>query len=117
MERARLRLENTLTAMSTIYTQTMLVGAKDIDSGRARRLRDEIAEEVNELVRRPHGHGRSLQRRATRPQPESVRELSRASAGCQNQGGLLPLPIACDKVLHAIQHGDPLAKAIIRYRH
>lgn len=49
MERARLRLENTLTAMSTIYTQTMLVGAKDIDSGRARRLRDEIAEEVNEL--------------------------------------------------------------------
>jgi hypothetical protein len=50
MERARLRLENTLTAMSTIYTQTMLVGAKDIDSGRARRLRDEIAEEVNELT-------------------------------------------------------------------
>jgi hypothetical protein len=50
MERARLRLENTLTAMSTIYTQTMLVGAKDIDSGRARRLRDEIAEEVNELA-------------------------------------------------------------------
>lgn len=49
MERARLRLENTLTAMSTIYTQTMLVGAKDIDSGRARRLRDDIAEEVNEL--------------------------------------------------------------------
>lgn len=49
MERARLRLESTLTAMSTIYTQTMLVGAKDIDSGRARRLRDEIAEEVNEL--------------------------------------------------------------------
>ena len=49
MERARLRLENTLTAMSTIYTQTMLVGAKDIDSGRARRLRDEIAEEVNDL--------------------------------------------------------------------
>lgn len=50
MERARLRLENTLTAMSTIYTQTMLVGAKDIDSGRARRLQDEIAEEVNELT-------------------------------------------------------------------
>jgi hypothetical protein len=36
--------------MSTIYTQTMLVGAKDIDSGRARRLRDDIAEEVNELA-------------------------------------------------------------------
>lgn len=49
MERARLRLENTITAMGTIYTQTMLVGAKDIDSGRARRLRQEIGEEVNEL--------------------------------------------------------------------
>lgn len=49
MERAHLRLENTITAMGTIYTQTMLVGAKDIDSGRARRLRQEIGEEVNEL--------------------------------------------------------------------
>lgn len=49
MERARLRLESTITAMGTIYTQTMLVGAKDIDSGRARRLRQEIGEEVNEL--------------------------------------------------------------------
>ena len=49
MHRARLRLENTLTAMGTIYTQTMLVGARDIDSGRARRLRLEITEEVNEL--------------------------------------------------------------------
>lgn len=49
MERARLRLENTITAMGTIYTQTMLVGAKDIDSGRATRLRQEIGEEVNEL--------------------------------------------------------------------
>ncbi|MDX1662380.1 MAG: hypothetical protein R3272_01225 [Candidatus Promineifilaceae bacterium] len=50
MERARLRLENTLTAMGTIYTQTMLVGAKDIDSGRASRLRQEIGEEVSELA-------------------------------------------------------------------
>lgn len=49
MERARLRLENTITSMGTIYTQTMLVGAKDIDSGRAKRLRQEIGEEVNEL--------------------------------------------------------------------
>lgn len=49
MERARLRLENTVTAMSTIYTQVTLMGAKDIDSGRSRRLRQEIAEEVTEL--------------------------------------------------------------------
>lgn len=49
MERARLRLENTVTAMGTIYSQTMLFGAKDIDSGRAQRLRQDIADEVVEL--------------------------------------------------------------------
>ncbi len=49
MQRAALRLENTVTAMSTIYTQVTLLGAKDIDSGRAQRLRQEIAEEVTEL--------------------------------------------------------------------
>jgi hypothetical protein len=49
MGRARLQLENTLSALGTLYSQTMLVGARDIDSGRARRLRQEIAEEVEEL--------------------------------------------------------------------
>jgi hypothetical protein len=49
MSRARLQLENTLSALGTIYSQTMLMGAKDIDSGRARRLRQEITEEVEEL--------------------------------------------------------------------
>ena len=49
MDRARLQLENTLSALGTIYSQTMLVGAKDIDSGRAKRLRQEITEEVDEL--------------------------------------------------------------------
>jgi hypothetical protein len=49
MDRARLQLESTLSSLGTIYAQTMLVGAKDIDSGRARRLRQEIAEEVEEL--------------------------------------------------------------------
>lgn len=49
MDRARLQLENTLSALGTIYSQTMLVGAKDIDSGRAKRLRHEITEEVDEL--------------------------------------------------------------------
>jgi chromosome segregation ATPase len=49
MERAQLQLETTLSALGTIYSQTMLVGAKDIDSGRAKRLRQEISEEVQEL--------------------------------------------------------------------
>lgn len=49
IQRARLQLENSLVHLGTIYSQTMLVDAKDIDSGRARRLRQEISEEVTEL--------------------------------------------------------------------
>ncbi len=49
IQRAELQLENTLTHLGTIYSQTMLVDAKDIDSGRAKRLRHEIDEEVTEL--------------------------------------------------------------------
>jgi hypothetical protein len=47
--RAELQLENTLTAMGTIYSQLGRAGAKDVDSGRVRRLREEMADEVNEL--------------------------------------------------------------------
>ncbi|MFO7539589.1 MAG: hypothetical protein R6X32_16250 [Chloroflexota bacterium] len=49
IRRAELQLENTLTHLGTIYSQTMLVDAKDIDSGRARRLRQEIVDEVTEI--------------------------------------------------------------------
>jgi hypothetical protein len=49
IQRAELQLENSLTNLGTIYSQTMLVDAKDIDSGRARRLRQEISDEVSEL--------------------------------------------------------------------
>ncbi|RMH00716.1 MAG: hypothetical protein D6706_03320 [Chloroflexi bacterium] len=49
IQRAELQLENTLANLATIYSQTLLVDAKDIDSGRARRLRQEITEEVHEL--------------------------------------------------------------------
>ena len=49
MQRAELQLEHTLTAMGTIYSQLLLVRAKDVDSGRAVRLRDEVAEEVHGL--------------------------------------------------------------------
>lgn len=48
IQQAELQLENTLTHLATIYSQTMLVDAKDDDT-RARRLRHEIAEEVVEL--------------------------------------------------------------------
>ena len=49
MQRAQLQLESTLSALGTVYSQTLLVGAKDIDSGRAKRLRHDIAEQVVEL--------------------------------------------------------------------
>ncbi|NKQ36661.1 MAG: hypothetical protein HF973_13735 [Chloroflexi bacterium] len=49
IHRARLQLENSLVHLGTIYSQTMLVDAKDIDKSRARRLRQEIAEEVTEI--------------------------------------------------------------------
>jgi len=49
MERAALQLDDTLSAMGTIYAQMQLIGAKDIDSGRAQRLREDIVDEVNSL--------------------------------------------------------------------
>jgi hypothetical protein len=49
MQRAELQLENSLAHLGTIYSQAILVDAKEIDSSRARRLRQEIDEEVDEL--------------------------------------------------------------------
>jgi len=50
MDRAELQLDDALSAMGTIYAQMQLIGAKDIDSSRAQRLRENIAEEVNSLA-------------------------------------------------------------------
>lgn len=49
IQRAELQFESSYTSLATIYSQTMLVDAKDIDSGRSRRLRQEISDEVDEL--------------------------------------------------------------------
>lgn len=49
IRRAELQLENSHTYLGTLYSQTMLIDAKDIDSGRAQRLRHEISGEVDEL--------------------------------------------------------------------
>ena len=49
MEKAEYQLENTLAAMGTVYAQLQLMGAKDVDSGRAQRLREDIAEQVAAL--------------------------------------------------------------------
>lgn len=49
MQRAALQLDDTLSAMGTVYAQMQLIGAKDIDSGRAQRLREDIADQVVSL--------------------------------------------------------------------
>lgn len=49
MQKAELQMDATITAMGTIYSQLLLVGVKDIDSGRAQRLREDIHEQVKQL--------------------------------------------------------------------
>ncbi|MBC7261575.1 MAG: hypothetical protein H5T63_06145 [Chloroflexi bacterium] len=49
MEKAEYQLETTLTALGTVYSQLLLIGSKDIDSGRAQRLRESIADQVAAL--------------------------------------------------------------------
>jgi hypothetical protein len=49
MKRADIQLENTLAALGTLYAQMQVIDTKDLDSVRARRLRDEIHDEVAEL--------------------------------------------------------------------
>jgi hypothetical protein len=49
MEKAEYQLETTLTALGTVYSQILLISAKDIDSGRAQRLREDISDQVAAL--------------------------------------------------------------------
>lgn len=53
MEQADLQLEQSNTALATVYSQLQLIGAQDIQSGRSERLRQDIQEQVarlNDLV-------------------------------------------------------------------
>ncbi len=49
MERAALQLDDTLSAMGTVYAQVQLIDAKDIDGGRAQRLQLDIADQIHSL--------------------------------------------------------------------
>lgn len=49
MEQAQFQLESTITAIATVYSQMMILGARDVASGRARRLQQEIAGQVQAL--------------------------------------------------------------------
>jgi hypothetical protein len=49
VKRAEIQLETTLASLGTIYAQMSLLGAKEVDSAKAQRLRLQIKEEVNNL--------------------------------------------------------------------
>jgi hypothetical protein len=49
MENSQFQLEGTLTAMGTVYSQMMLLGSRDIASGRAQRLQRDIDDQVQAL--------------------------------------------------------------------
>jgi len=49
MERAEFRLEETLAALGTLYSQLLLLDARAVDSGRFQRLRQDVADQVAAL--------------------------------------------------------------------
>jgi hypothetical protein len=49
MERAGFQLESTLTAMGTVYSQMMLLSSRDVASGQAQRLQQDITDQVQAL--------------------------------------------------------------------
>jgi len=49
MEKAELQLETTLTALGTVYSQLMLIGAKDVEGRRAESIAESIHDEVMSL--------------------------------------------------------------------
>ena len=50
MDRAELQLENTLTALGTVYSQMLLLDARDVDSAKTQRLRESIADQLTSLT-------------------------------------------------------------------
>ncbi len=49
MEKAELQLERTLSALGTVYSQLLVLDTKGESAGRARRLQEEISEQVHQL--------------------------------------------------------------------
>ncbi|MCC7449077.1 MAG: hypothetical protein IT324_16785 [Anaerolineae bacterium] len=48
-KRTEIKMDNTLAQLSTVYAQMQLLDARELDSGRAQRLREEIQEEIASL--------------------------------------------------------------------
>jgi hypothetical protein len=49
MEQGQFQLESTITAMGTVYSQMMLLSSRDIASGRAQRLQQDVDDQVQAL--------------------------------------------------------------------
>ncbi len=49
MEKAEFRLEQTLSDLGTIYSQMQQIEARDVESGRAQRLAEDVADEIADL--------------------------------------------------------------------
>jgi hypothetical protein len=49
MTRAELQMDHSLAALGTVYSQILLMGAREVDSGRAQRLREDIRQQVLSL--------------------------------------------------------------------
>jgi hypothetical protein len=49
MEKAEFQLEQTLSALGTVYSQMLLIGARDTQGDKAQRLREDITEQVKSL--------------------------------------------------------------------
>jgi hypothetical protein len=49
MEKAEFQLEQTLSALGTVYSQMLLIGARDTQGDKAQRLREDVGEQVKSL--------------------------------------------------------------------
>jgi hypothetical protein len=48
-KRTEIKMDNTVAQLSTVFAQMQLLNSRELDSGRAQRLRDEIREEIVSL--------------------------------------------------------------------
>ena len=49
MDRAELQIENTLTALGTVYSQAILIDNREVNNGRAQRLSEDVNQQVSGL--------------------------------------------------------------------
>lgn len=49
MEQAELQLKHTLASLATVHSQVKLIDAQDVDSGRSRRLQEDVQEQIARL--------------------------------------------------------------------